>query len=117
APEYLGKYPQARQVRTWLDAEDYLTASVDLEEALRTWAQAGSERAAALPLSDEGLLRLRARLESMSDHQRSSVGAGLGAAVLVDGYEWRRGSKTPRTVRPADAYLPREIEKVRGAWA
>jgi hypothetical protein len=111
--------PDTDVVLEWLRAQSSLLAAVDSKSVLQHLAMAGnSGRTLTKPLSDQQLNALRDACESLSPLERSSLGPGIGRLILLDGFTWTpAGERNALAIRPADAYLPRSIDREEEAFS
>jgi hypothetical protein len=111
---YSSDEPAATRVRAWLEKHSTLRDAASGRDAIASLAA----REAPTYLTDEKLLVLREVLfTALRSDERKSLGAKVGAVVLVDGYEFEpaasRRTKAKRRkvmVAPAEAYLPAAID-------
>lgn len=114
APEYFSTSAPDR-VRVWL--KKHCAASPSANPVLIINALSRRSGEGPLYMDDEGILMLRDALQKADDVHRPSLAAAIGGVICVDGYEYHKGEKVDRTVRPAAAYLPTPIAKDTGGWA
>lgn len=96
-------------VIAWLVKESACTSRVTTEMELRAFAR----RYAAQPvkLDDEALRDLRDRFDDLPASAAEEIGPLVGAAILIDGFEFKAGKKVARGVSPVKAYLSAQLDK------
>jgi hypothetical protein len=109
-----GRNDAAEQARAWLREKHVLRERASDGDAVRSLARANRSEPIDLSRRDKVLVRLRNTLDQMPAEERAEIGAGVGRNVLVQGYEFMRGSKVRIAVRPSSAYLPSAIDKNEG---
>ena len=107
---YLSRGPDALRVRRWMERDGILAEVSGDAATLRALDHRGKEGEESLELSTAELVDLRSALMALDDDEREELGPGIGAAITVDGYEFKRGKRRKMRVRPADAYLPPSLE-------
>lgn len=113
-PVYSGSDPAATRIREWLEKHSVLRTTASGRDALTSLAQ----REQAVQVTDQQLLLLRDVLfTDLRADERRTLGAQVGSAILVDGFEFEplssRRAKPKRRkvlVMPAQAYLPGAID-------
>ena len=114
APEYFSTSSPER-VRGWIEKHRIPSPSADPVSILTALSRRSGDE--PLHVDDKGLLMLRDALHKTDDVHRPSLAAAIGRVICVDGYEFRKGEKVKRHVKPALAYLPTPIAKDTGGWA
>ena len=114
APEYFSTSSPER-VRGWIEKHRIRSPSADPVSILTALSRRSGDE--PLHVDDKGLLMLRDALHKTDDVHRPSLAAAIGRVICVDGYEFRKGEKVKRHVKPAIAYLPTPIAKDTGGWA
>lgn len=109
----------ARVFLSWLRDYGALLDAADPAAVIRRLAAAGDAgRSLTEPLTDGQARALRGAFEAIRLAERSSLGLGVGRAVLLHGYSYdKRGRKTPTVTKVAAAYLPKSIEREPGGFA
>lgn len=107
---YLSRGPDAVRVRRWLEREGILAEVSGDAATLRALNHRGESGEEPLALSTDELVDLRSALMALDETEREDLGPGIGAAITVDGYEYRRGRRRAVRVSPAHAYLPPSLE-------
>lgn len=110
-PEY-GR-DRGRAAVAWLRREAAFATSVSGAEEILAFV--GSRSAGPAPVDDTTLQELRALLDPILGSRATELGARLGEVLLLDATDGRRGSAL-RLVRPAEAYLPKSIDKDNPNW-
>lgn len=101
-------------VRDWVQkrcAQDHEHDLLALEALSRT------DPEQPIALEDDAVVSIRNTLQSLDDDKRDALAKKIGKVVLVDGFEFYRGKKKQKKVRPSEAYLPTQIAKDTGGWA
>jgi hypothetical protein len=116
---HVASTPSADTVLGWLRERGALIDSSDERAALTRIAAGGrAGHRLTAPLTDEQLLALRDALERLGQGDWSKLGPGIGLAVALDGLRHdSRGRHTPVHVCPAQAYLPKSIDRDRESFA
>ena len=114
APEYFSTSSPAR-VSGWIEKHRIPSPSADPVSMLTALSRRSGDE--PLHVDDKGLLMLRDALHKTDDVHRPSLAAAIGRVICVDGYEFRKGEKVKRHVKPALAYLPTLISKDTSGWA
>ena len=110
---HLASSPAANTVLEWLRKRGSLIDRAD-ERAALTRLAAGGQAGQRLrtPLTDEQLLAVRDALERLGQGDWTKLGAGIGLAVLLDGFRYdTRGRPTTVHVGPTTAYLPKSVDR------
>ena len=118
-PAHLDSANGAPEVLDWLRESGALIDGSDDREVVRRLARAGqSGRYIDTPLTDEQVGALRDAFERFDPVTRGKLGPDVGRAVRLKSYTYdAEGNKTPGAARPADAYLPRAIEREENSLA
>ncbi len=121
-PAHVDDEPGARRVLDWLRECGAVVDGTDDREVVQRLAVAGrSDRHVARPLRVEQLQALRAVFEQLPQEERERLGSDVGRAVELEAYEYElKGGKKRRrmtTAQPANAYLPRAIEREERGFA
>ena len=98
----------------WLDEHAAFRTSVDASTELAAFA----ERFAATPLEieDADLRELRNRFDELSDRRADQIGHAVGAALMVDGFVYKRGKMHRQKVCPTEAYLCKTLDSDFPNW-
>lgn len=83
----------------------------DGEALLRLLARESD--AARIEITDADLVSVRDALEGLPDEQRKVLAPAVGRNLALRGFKWVDGRREAFRVAPAEAYLPRRIEKDR----
>ena len=115
-PAHLTDKRDAKQVLDWLRECGAVVDGNDDREVVQRLAAAGrSGRRDPRALELEQVQALRAVFERLDPQERQRVGADVGRAVKLDAFEWevtgRRKRRKKTTIQPAQAYLPKTIER------
>ena len=115
-PAHLTDKRDAKQVLDWLRECGAVVDGKDDREVVQRLAAAGrSGRRDPRALELEQVQALRAVFERLDPQERQRVGADVGRAVKLDAFEWevtgRRKRRKKTTIQPAQAYLPKTIER------
>ncbi|NMG76780.1 sacsin N-terminal ATP-binding-like domain-containing protein [Aromatoleum diolicum] len=118
-PRYLDDTPDSQTVLNWLRARKALMEDSSALALLKRIAQAGSSgRPIGKPLTESQLLSLRDAFESVSPDDQQSLGPAVGRAVLLEAFTYDEKKKeVARVCSPADAYLPRAIDRETDSFA
>ncbi|MCZ9353031.1 hypothetical protein NGM36_25230 [Streptomyces mutabilis] len=117
-PAYVRESEWPSRVLDWLGTQGCLVRRDDTAAVLRRIDQMG--RAGRRIGGDAGcgieqLVALQRALGEVSKKVRERLGAGIGQAVLLDGYAYESdGNEQPCRVLPAHAYLPQTLETADG---
>ena len=114
--EHLGGGKAAVAVLRWLRSCGALLDVSDNRDIVRRLAAAGKAgRRVEAPLTDRQVRALREAFEGMDVGYLRELGPHIGQAVTLEAYRYEeKGRKRQRiigTARPADAYLPRAINR------
>ena len=114
--EHLGGGNAASAVLKWLRSCGALLDISDNRDVVRRLATAGrAGRPIASPLTDQQVQSLREAFEGMDLEDLRDLGPDVGQAVALEAYRYEaKGRKRQRittTAHPADAYLPRAINR------
>ena len=113
--EHLGRGKAAVAVLKWLRSCGALLDISDNRNVVRRLATAGKAgRRIETPLTDLQVQALRDAFEGMDLEELRDLGPDIGRAVTLEAYEYvAKGRKRQRmtTAYPADAYLPRAINR------
>ncbi len=116
-PAHLGDGDGAPAVLAWLRESGALLDGSDDRAVVRRLAVAGqSGRRLDAPLADEQVQALRDAFESINPAERDELGADVGRAVSLEAYIDRKRRRTI-SARPADAYLPRTVDREPDSFA
>ncbi|MCW0232560.1 MAG: DUF3883 domain-containing protein [Ferrovibrio sp.] len=98
----------------WLNKHAAFRTSVDASTELEAFA----ERFGATPLEieDADLRELRNRFDELSDRRAEEIGHAVGAALMVDGFVYRRGKMHRQKVCPTEAYLCKTLDSDFPNW-
>lgn len=104
---------RGRQALIWLKNNAAYSRSPGNEAHILAFA----EKHAANPIAvdDATLQELKALLDPVVGSRAAEIGARLGAAVLLNVSDGKRGTAT-KLVRPSQAYLPKTIDKDNPNW-
>ncbi len=120
-PELGAEEPIAEAVRDWLEQETSFVIDPKPGDVLRAFA--GSYSAEPRDATDQTLQDLRDLFERVSEKEADELGPLVGAALILDGFEFVRDSdrkstrRAPVKVRPVEAYLPATIEDETFGWS
>ena len=112
-PAFLTDSGEAKTVLEWLRKRGTLLGTGDVAVVVRRLATMG-DAGHTLPsaLTDAQAQAVRDAFEVLSAHERQALGPSIGRAVLLHGFTFdRRGRKQACTVRPAEAYLPKSLDR------
>ena len=120
--EHLGDSVAAQNVLTWLRECGALLDSPDDSVVVHRLAAAGRAGSKVpKPLTDQQLKALRDAFELMDPIEWPKLGPDVGRAILLEAYEYdpKRRKKRQRAMgaHPADAYLPRAIDRETESFA
>lgn len=105
--------PEGRVAIDWLVQHAAFTASVDAEDELLAFAAAFEND--PIRLKTDELRELRDLLDPLTGTRAQTIGARLGAAVLIEAVESEtKGNRDWR--RPLEVYLPKAIDKDTPNW-
>ncbi|MDQ5822836.1 MAG: hypothetical protein M3441_01320 [Chloroflexota bacterium] len=113
--EYLTDDGPALMVRKWLEQIKVLSLNPTPEQTLEALISRASSK--YMELDVDALRMLRDLLSTLDEISAARYGSQIGRVILVDGYQWREGSKVRSKVRPSDAYQPPAIDKQPLSWA
>ena len=117
-PAHLGDGDGAPAVLAWLRESGALLDDSDERAVVRRLAEAGrSGQRLDAPLTDEQAQALREAFESVDPAERSELGADVGRAVSLKAYTYDRRDRRIISARPADAYLPRAVDREPDSFA
>ncbi len=113
---HLGGGKAADTVFKWLRSCGALLDVSDNRDVVRRLAKAGKAgRRIATPLTDHQVEALREAFEGMDLEDLRDLGPDIGRAVALEAYGYvakgRRRQRMTTTAHPADAYLPRAINR------
>ncbi|GAA2131766.1 ATP-binding protein [Nocardioides bigeumensis] len=119
APEYLADDEDATVVREWLREAGHLVSADDDQTVLDRLSQLGHKgEVLDRPLSDAQVEALRSALEPLGPTLWSSLGDGIGRAILLSAYSYDdNGKRVEGFARPCDAYQPRAVDREKDAFA
>ena len=114
--EHLGGGKAAVAVLKWLRSCGALLDISDNRDVVRRLATAGKAgRRIATPLTDQQVQALREAFEDMDLEDLRNLGPDIGRAVALEAYGYvakgRKRQRITTTAHPADAYLPRAINR------
>ena len=114
--EHIGRGKAAVAVLKWLRSCGSLIDVSDNRDVVRRLATAGKAgRRIATPLTDQQVRALREAFEGMDLENLRDLGPDIGRAVALEAYGYvakgRKRQRITTTVHPADAYLPRAINR------
>lgn len=97
----------------WLREKAAYSRSPGNEQQLLAFAEkrAGDPQA----VDDDTLQKLKVLLDPITGQRAAEIGANLGAAILLEASDGRRGTAV-RLVQPSQAYLPKTIDKDNPNW-
>jgi hypothetical protein len=115
-PVYLGGNVAARTVRSALESAGLLVDTYEADhEALALLARGSAE---TVQLDDPELIMLRDAFERLSTDDQRSLGLKIGRAIMLRGFRYDdAGKREDCWVSPADAYLPRQIDRETDSFA
>lgn len=118
APDYLADGDDARVVRDWLREGGHLVRAEDDQTVLERLSQLGHQgEVLDRPLSDEQVEALRGALEPLGPTLWSSLGDGIGRAILLSAYSYDdNGKRVDGFARPCDAYQPKAVDREKDAF-
>ena len=117
-PAHLGDGDGAPAVLAWLRESGALLDGSDDRAVVRRLAAAGrSGHRLDAPLADEQAQALRDAFEPMNPMERDELGADVGRAVSLEAYTYGRKRRRTLSARPADAYLPRTVDREPDSFA
>ena len=113
---HLGGGKAADTVLKWLRSCGALLDVSDNRDVVRRWAAAGkSGRRIATLLTDQQVQALRDAFEGMDLEELRDLGPNVGRGISLEAYEYvskgRKKQRKTTSARPADAYLPRAIDR------
>ena len=118
---YLEDTDDARVVIKWLRERGALLDETDDRVVLRRLAAAGrSGHPLAEPLTDGQVDALRRAFELIDMAERTELGRDVGRAIALEAYKYQpggRGRRRRTVAAPADAYLPRSIDRGKESFA
>ena len=116
---HLSDREEAAAVLTWLEESgSLLDGDCDAPVVLRLAAAGRSGREIADPLTDGQVQALRDAFELMDPADRLEIGSDVGRAVSLEAFTYDGSGRTVMTVaRPAEAYLPRSIDREPDSFA
>ena len=115
-PEHLDGGKAAETVLKWLRSCGALLEVSDNRDVVRRLATAGKAgRRISTPLTDHQVEALREAFEGMDLEDLRDLGPDIGRAIALEAYSYvakgHRRQRMTTTARPADAYLPRAINR------
>ena len=118
-PAHLDSTNGAPEVLDWLRECGALLKGSDDREVVRRLAKAGqSGNCIEVPLTDEQVRALGDAFEHMSTRDQAALGPQVGRAVRLESYtNDAGGQKKPGAARPADAYVPRAVDRAPDSFA
>lgn len=114
--EHLGEGKAAAAVLKWLRSCGALLEISDNSDVVRRLAKAGKAgRRIRAPLSDSQVQALRDAFEDMDLDDLRDLGPDIGQVVALEAYQYvaegRKKQRIATITNPADAYLPRAINR------
>ena len=118
-PAHLTRTNGAPEVLDWLRECGALLDGSDDGEVVHRLARAGrSGGFLSRPLTDEQVRALRDAFQHIDPLDRVKLGPDVGRAVRLESYTYDvEGKKRVGSARPADAYLPRAIDRDRDSYS
>ena len=117
-PAHLGGGGGAPAVLGWLRESGALIDGSDDRAVVGRLAAAGrSGHRLGAPLTDEQAQALRDAFESVDPADRPGLGADVGRAVSLEAHTYGRRGRRTMNARPADAYLPRTVDREPDSFA
>ncbi len=120
-PAHLAQENGAPEVLDWLQECGALLDGSDDGEVVRRLAEAGrAGRSLGGQLTDEQVQALRGAFERLDRRDAEKLGPDVGRAVRLESYRYDyngNGGRRVASARPADAYLPRTIDRERDSFA
>lgn len=118
-PAHLAEENGAPEVLHWLRECGALLDGSDDGEVLRRLAKAGQAgRSLRGQLTGEQVRALRDAFERLDRRDGEKLGPDVGRAVRLESYRYDgKGGRQVASTRPADAYLPRAIDRERDGLA
>ena len=105
-------------VRAWLEECGALLDRADDHAVVQRLAAAGrSGRQLETPLTDQQLRALRDAFEQMDPSDQRDFGPDVGRAIVLASYTYDGKHRKATSVSPADAYLPRRIDRETDSFA
>ncbi|TBZ73809.1 sacsin N-terminal ATP-binding-like domain-containing protein [Rhizobium leguminosarum] len=104
---------RGRQAIAWLKNNAAYSRSPGNEAHLLAFAE--KHAGDPLAMDDDTLQELKVLLDPVTGTRAMEIGAMLGAAVLLEAFDGKRGAETS-LVQPSQAYLPRTIDKDNPNW-
>lgn len=110
---YAADTSDSRAAREWLRKRGAVLDSGDASNVVARLAAAGAAGLAmAGALLDDQARALRDAFEALPADDRTRLGPGVGQAIRLRSFSHdHRGRKVPGTAAPAEAYLPKSIDK------
>jgi hypothetical protein len=118
-PGYFDDAPAPKTVLEWLRQSGAIIGARDDRAVLQRLAAAGrSGGRLRTPLTDPQIRALRDALETLGLTDRETLCPPIGRAILLDGVRYNnRGRTLAAAVSPADAYLPKSIDREPDSFA
>jgi hypothetical protein len=119
AEDHLAETEAAETVLAWLQQIGAVIDDVGNEQVVRRLAAAGEAgNSLEQPVTDDQLRALRDAFEQLLPAERSNLGRNVGRAITIAAYFYdSRGQMVSANARPADAYLPRAIDRETDSFA
>ena len=116
---YLEDDDDSAEVLTWLRKRGGFIEDGDPETVVRRLAAAArAGHQVKDPLTDAQLQGLRDAFEQIRGPDRAELGRAVGQAIRLDAFVHdRSGKRVQQSARPADAYLPRAIDREPDSFA
>ncbi len=116
---FLADTDDAETVMEWLRERGAVIDGADSEVVVRRLAAAGrAGKRLSTALTDEQAVALRDAFEAMNPEDRPPLGREVGKVILLDAYRHdARGKRVAAPAHPAEAYLPRTIDKEPDSFA